>query len=149
MLELSLLAFIAPGASQAAELPAGWSAVTGDGWGKTVDFHTMLILRGSAGPAAAVNQEARGSGGAWRCFVQPSLGAQACGIWFLANEDLTAGFRCELGGNPSSNRGRLDPTPTCRDFRTFSPRTGGERRGERRKGAPSCRCSGGGVRLQG
>jgi len=100
MLELSLLAFIAPGASQAAELPAGWSAVTGDGWGKTVDFHTMLIQRGRAGSAAAVNGEVRGPGGAWRCFVQPSLGAKACGVWFHANQDLTAGFRCELGGNP-------------------------------------------------
>jgi len=84
----------------AADLPDGWTTVTGDAWYTTVDFHTMLIQRSDEGIAGAVNTETGGGDGAWRCFVEPSLSTTVCGIWFAASRDLTQGLRCELGGNP-------------------------------------------------
>jgi len=77
--------------------PTGWTVVSGDGWDQVVDLETMLVQRAAQGPAVAVSDRVQGGPGAWRCTVEPSLGAQACGIWFQAARDLSAGLRAELG----------------------------------------------------
>ena len=83
-----------------ADLPDGWLVVGGGTWQRITDVRPMLILRSREGATSAVKESARGTHGAWRCLVQPSLGTMACGIWFQASRDLSTGFRCELGGNP-------------------------------------------------
>lgn len=81
-------------------LPPGWQAVRGDGWRTAIDLRVLLAQTSHRGSAVALSESVRGTGGAWRCLVQPSLGANACGMWFQASRDLAKGLRCELGGNP-------------------------------------------------
>lgn len=95
MVGLSMLSFLVAGPSQ--ELPAGWSVVAGDGWRRAADSRSVLLQRSAKGKALAVNRDATGALGAWRCYVEPSLGATRCGIWFLADEALERGYTCELG----------------------------------------------------
>lgn len=100
MLQLSFMPLMVAGSAATGQLPEGWTPVRGDGWGATTEFYTMAIQRSPEGAAAALSARTQGRRGAWRCFVQPSLGANTCGIWFHADRDLTRGFRCELGGTP-------------------------------------------------
>lgn len=95
MVSLSALGAL-PTSVSAAPL-TGWSVLSGEGWDQVVDLQTMLLQRSAQGVATAVSDRVNGGPGAWRCVVEPSLGAQACGIWFQATKDLSAGLRAELG----------------------------------------------------
>ncbi|PIY48943.1 MAG: hypothetical protein COZ06_15270, partial [Armatimonadetes bacterium CG_4_10_14_3_um_filter_66_18] len=83
----------------AAEAPPGWTSVGGGQWQQVIDLQPVLVQRSREGVASAVSDSIRGTHGAWRCWVQPSVGTDPCGLWFQASRDLTSGFKCELGGN--------------------------------------------------
>jgi len=82
-----------------AEAPPGWTAVGGGQWQQVIDLQPVLVQRSREGVANVVSNTIRGTHGAWRCWVQPSVGTETCGIWLQASRDLTSGFKCELGGN--------------------------------------------------
>ena len=96
----ALLTSLALVAAPDGDLPPAWQAVRGDGWRTATDLRVLLAQTSHTGHAVALNEGLRGTEGAWRCLVQPSLGTKACGIWFQASRELTKGLRCELGGNP-------------------------------------------------
>ncbi len=123
---LLALVMVALGATVRADLPEGWTALSGE-WSETRELITMLH-QGSREGGTAVAPGTRGDGGAWRCTVQPSLDAQACGLWFAASEDLKTGFRCELG--PTGEKGLSlrdaegnvlwsDPWAPCQSYRAY------------------------------
>ncbi len=83
----------------AAPLDKAW-LVRGEGNWKVIDETPEVIWQGASKGATSAILKSGGTGGVWRCLVEPATHPQGAGFWFGASADLARGFLVTLGGTP-------------------------------------------------
>ena len=85
--------------SNAVQLGGGWQAFGDGDWHLDDLQRNRLRQRGKVKEAVALNTQAVGSQGTWRCHVRPATGTGAVGLVFQASRDGKQGFVCLATGD--------------------------------------------------
>ena len=96
-LPLTVAVALACAPLHAAGLGADWQPVSGT-WQLERELLPMIRQASTADTSVAFATKQRGTHGAWRATVQPSLGTKAAGIWAQGDRSLKTGFLVVLGG---------------------------------------------------